>query len=137
MSNAHPIPQSRPVWYLIPTREPVYACHWTGKWVREREVIWTGAIVPGVRFRHASAPGYEAARRQHIAWFNENDRNCNTCVHLERVSHPRDRFGFLYGKCKNPDCDRDHHPYREAERDGVMMFHPNDWMGMTCHLNRK
>jgi len=130
------IAQSKPVWYLIPEREAVYACQWTGQWVPERDVIWTGPVMPGVKFRHAAAPNYEAARKQHVAWFQEADANCNTCRHLKRIAHPKNRFGFLFAECTNADADMETHPYRESIENGVMMFHPDDWMGMPCHMQR-
>lgn len=58
--------------------------------------------------------------------FHESERNCNTCKHLQRVSHPKCPAGFLQGHCL-------HHPYGT---EFVMKFHPKDPMHMRCYEPR-
>jgi hypothetical protein len=119
-----PKKQQQPIMSLIGTREPVYVCHWTGAYVKSKDVVWTGPVVPGVKFKHAAAPGYEDARKESVRSFNESEANCNTCKHLTRIKHEKCRFGFLQGTCNK-------------KGDGsVMKFHADDWMGMECYEAR-
>ena len=64
--------------------------------------------------------------------YNEMDRNCNACRHLERVaSAPRGKpYATWQGKCKSSTPRFDVHPYPLL--DGVFNFHPNDSMNMPC-----
>ena len=55
---------------------------------------------------------------------NDMDMNCNACLNLQRIKHPKDPDGFLYGSCKL-------HPYTNS-----IKFHPDDYMGMPCFINR-
>jgi hypothetical protein len=114
--------------------EAIYQCHWTGAWVRERDVIWTGSVVPGVKARYAAAPGFEDARQECVRLFHESERNCNTCNHLCRVFHNKNKAGFLYGTCNKGRMDA--HPYKHLMVDGVMAFHPDDPMHMPCYESR-
>lgn len=70
--------------------------------------------------------------RAEVVAFHENDRNCNTCKHLERVAHPKDKFGFLFGRCKSTPINM---PYKLRDN-GAMMFHPDDAMLMDCYESR-
>lgn len=97
--------------------------------------MWSGAIIPGVKFRHADGPGFEPSRRRSLALFHECEANCNTCRHLERVKHDKDCSGVLYGRCGNKDSALST-PYLDRIIDGVMPFAPDDWMGMPCHEPR-
>lgn len=45
-----------------------------------------------------------------IRAFNENDENCNTCVHLLRTKHVKCQSGFLQGRCKKKDIPIKFHP---------------------------
>ncbi len=62
--------------------------------------------------------------------FDEMDRNCNTCARLTRVARPKEKARFLYGKCDSTE------PHLYTKKDGVIMFHPNDHMGMECWEHR-
>lgn len=59
--------------------------------------------------------------------FEALDRNCNTCKHLVRVPH-KDSFGFLKGMCGRMNG----HPFQPT-----FLFHPHDWMGMSCWESRR
>ncbi|MGR3218933.1 MAG: hypothetical protein ACUZ8H_03825 [Candidatus Anammoxibacter sp.] len=56
--------------------------------------------------------------------------NCNACLKLERVRREKCKDGFLYGKCDSLECM----PYPRTN--GLIKFHPSDWMGMPCFINR-
>ena len=116
--------------------ESVYRCHWTDAFVWAGDVIWTGPIIPHVKARHAAAPGYQSARRQSAVHFAESEQNCNTCRYLERIKHAKEPHGFLYGRCDNERRQWEAHPYRERIDNAVMIFHPDDYMGMPCHNER-
>lgn len=64
------------------------------------------------------------------AALNDINMNCNACLKLERVKHKKDKWGFLYGKCDSVE------PQIYPRNDGLIKFHPNDWMGMKCFINR-
>ena len=115
--------QSNPICYLLKEKQNVYECHWTDAWVKEQDVIWSGAIMPNVKFKYACTPGYEAERKKEVNYFNEIEANCNTCKHLRRVPHEKCKSGFLYGKCKESKGE-------------IMQFHPDDPMYMPCYEPR-
>jgi hypothetical protein len=75
-------------------------------------------MIPGVR-------GVIASKEEARA-FHETEANCNTCKHLKRVQHEKDRHGFLYGQCG-------HNPFGHMF---VMKFHPDDPMHMRCYVPR-
>lgn len=57
--------------------------------------------------------------------FHENDVNCNTCKHLQRSKHDKDKFGTLVGSCQL--------------RNKPISFHPEDSMFPTnrnCYDHR-
>jgi hypothetical protein len=68
--------------------------------------------------------------------FHESEANCNTCSHLDRVKRPKNAAGFLYGRCKSQAPQIEASPYASRAVDGVMMFHPDDFMGMPCYSSR-
>jgi hypothetical protein len=76
-------------------------------------------MIPGVK-------GANVATKEEARAFHESERNCNTCRDLQRVPHPKHPAGFLYGHCL-------HHPYGTR---WVMMFHPDDHLGMKCYTPR-
>jgi hypothetical protein len=107
--------------------------------VREQDVIWTGAIVPGVKGRFPAAPGYEAARKDNLLAFQMHEANCNTCGWFERQRTDAQKgkagaFGMVHGRCLNPDADLSGHPY-SRDREHITV-HPADYVGMACHQQR-
>lgn len=115
--------------------EEVWRCHWTSQLVWARDVVWTGSIMPGVHAKYPAGPGYKEIMRLSAIEFNRWDANCNTCAHLERVKHDKKPDGFLYGRCCNPEYQWEKNPYHKFG-DGVIAFHPDDWMGMPCYQSR-
>lgn len=84
------------------------------------EVKWVKAYMPGAKggnWRHKSHDTQGAIRA-----FHENDANCNTCKHLQRVKHEKCKFGFLEGRC--------------IAHGMSMRFHPDDPMLMPCYEPR-
>lgn len=71
-------------------------------------------MIPGVKGRKSS--------KVEAAAFHESDANCNTCKHLRRVASDKLGDGLMRGRCG-------HHPYGARF---VMVFAPDDWMGMRC-----
>lgn len=116
----------------------VYRCFYTGAMVSAGNSAITGAMIPGVKARYVMGSGDAAklARKASSVAFHELDANCNTCKHLQRVAHEKSRAGFVLGMCGNKLADRSSHPYRDRERDGVMMIHPDDSMRMPCYESR-
>ena len=107
----------------------VYPCRFTGKPVHSDNCRIVGPMIPqasGVRYVASldSKAEEKASRRD----FDENEANCNTCRHLQRVPSRKGVSGLLYGKCLS--TPHDSHPY--GMENGIMSFAPDDWMGMPC-----
>ncbi len=83
---------------------------------------------PGIKGVNIRAADWDY--KAEVQAFHENDRNCNTCVHLRRRKHPKDKFGTLYGDCASTPIN---HPYPTT--DGIW-FHPDDAMLMECYQPR-
>jgi len=146
---------SGPVDYI--DGELIYVCHWTGKRVKESEMILTAPCIPQVKGLHPAAPGYKEARRESYEAFCDSDANCNTCRHLERIPHEKCQYRMLYGRCKSTPIN---HPYIEKPRNWFLSslwtvvllvrkifflnlfwkipitFHPDDCMNMECYESR-
>ncbi len=71
----------------------------------------------------------------HIA-FSECERNCNTCHHLVRLKHEKQKDGMLFGKCAINSQELSEDSFHKRDADGVMKFHPNDPMHMPCYVSR-
>jgi hypothetical protein len=66
--------------------------------------------------------------------FDRSERNCNTCIHLQRIKHEKCLSGFLQGKCLSTPIN---HPYVDRFVSyGNIVFHPNDPMHMECYEPR-
>lgn len=111
----------------------VYLDHYTKRPVVD--AIWVGATIPGVNAKYPIAPESKTLHKQQQIWFHEADRNCNTCKHLQRIKHPKNIAGFLYGRCTSDSPMHECSPYK-LERDGSMKFHPDDPMHMECYVSR-
>jgi len=68
--------------------------------------------------------------KEERAAYNDINMNCNACLHLVRVKRKKDKLGFLYGRCQSTEETLYYSEY------GYIKFHPNDWMGMWCFINR-
>lgn len=68
--------------------------------------------------------------KEERAAYNDINMNCNACLHLVRIKRKKDKWGFLYGRCQSLEET----PY-PCEY-GYIKFHPSDWMGMSCFINR-
>ena len=111
----------------------VYACQYSDALVWADDFCFIGAVVPQVSgsyvcHRSLGQASYRASRRA----FDATERNCNTCAHLSRVPHAR-RFGFLEGVCLSTPVN---HPYGVEPATNRITFHPDDWMGMQCYVQR-
>lgn len=113
-----------------------YQCDYTGRVTSEIEMH--GALVPGVKRKVpvSNTPEARSARKASAVAFHAMDANCNTCKHLVRVPHEKNSAGFLYGKCSNASGCPDKSPYASRQAGDVMLFHPDDWMGMPCYESR-
>jgi hypothetical protein len=115
-----------------------YRCHYTQAIIFEDYAVKVGPIMPNLPSGEgqrliANTDAAKAAHKQSIRWFHESEANCNTCMDLERVPHEKRKGdSFLYGKCKNPEQAKPPYP----QRDGVMMFPPDDPMHMPCYQPR-
>lgn len=116
----------------------VFECRYTGALIVAPDGVVIGATMPGVKARYVMADTAEAKQRhkeQGIA-FHESEANCNTCRHLQRVLQPKNKGGFLYGRCGNSHGKPDASPYADRSADGVIVFHPDDPMHMPCYASR-
>ena len=112
-------------------------CWHTGVPITEDNSIIASSFVPGVKskWRIANTPEAKEHHRKSAIAFHESEANCNTCKFLERVPHPKNS-GFLYGKCSNSNKQVERSPYYKSMNGDIMMFHPDDWMGMPCYASR-
>ncbi len=115
----------------------VYSCHWTGVPVSIVDSVIGGGFYPGVKSTFICSPDHKHAKKESHRLFNEMDMNCNNCKHLDRVKREKNSAGFLFGKCLSDDRFLTDSPYAYAEENDVMMFHPDDWMGMLCYEQRE
>jgi hypothetical protein len=106
----------------------VYKGHYTGIPVPIQDAVTVGAMLPGLKARYFDIIDHQSEKKFSQQCFNENDANCNTCKHLQRVKHEKNSAGFLYGKCAIDSKE----PRQYPTTDGVMMFHPDDYAGMEC-----
>lgn len=111
-------------------------CHYTQALIPRNESIVLGAVIPQVSASFACHPLAKPARTKSVMAFNECEQNCNTCRHLERVEHPKDKHGFMSGVCGNDKGFPSQNPYYEENPSRQMKFHPDDWMGMPCYEAR-
>lgn len=116
----------------------VYRCHYTSELVWADAAAFVGATMPGVRARYVVSPGPIPLARHKAQGilFHESEANCNTCSDLERVKHAKARDGLMRGKCRNPHSQQEANPYHNRFDGQVMVFHPDDWMGMPCYNSR-
>lgn len=109
--------------------DAVYLAHYAQRLVWPDESTYAGAIVPQVNQCYVDAKD-PTARKASVKAFDESERNCNTCLRLNRIPHAKDQTGFLHGECES---SKPNHPYKHRFKDyGHMIFHPEDWMGMIC-----
>jgi hypothetical protein len=84
----------------------------------------------------ADTPEARAAKKRSEIDFHACEANCNTCSHLQRVVRPKNRAFLLYGQCTNPNTQKHLSPYASRFEGDVMVFHPDDHMGMPCYVSR-
>ena len=121
---------------FIDENGPVYRCHYTKELIDSDRVKWVGSVMPQSKISWAvGGEGWKKGWRRDRALFAEMDQNCNNCIHLVKrikLSRPEEIAGFACGVCDNPE--RLDTPY--TERDGNIVFAPQDYMGMECFKNR-
>lgn len=115
----------------------VFRCRYTDGLVWANQALVVGATIPGVKARYVIADTSEARQQHRLSGisFHESEANCNTCAHLERVAHLKNA-GLLYGRCASPEAVRQASPYFARAMGDVMVFHPDDYMGMPCYKSR-
>lgn len=102
------------------------------KFLFSDNAVKVGPTIPGVKTQYLIHKDELESHKQSIKLFHESEQNCNTCIFLERITHPKDSSGFLYGKCKNSRCENT--LYNSTKEH--MMFHPDDPMHMSCYQAR-
>jgi hypothetical protein len=105
----------------------VFVCQYTQSMVTVDSSIFIGPVMPNVNGTYVCAPHALAAFKSSRANFNAEERNCNTCKSLQRIQHAKNKGGFLYGRCGKGITE---HQY--PMKGDVIMFHPDDPMGMPC-----
>lgn len=116
----------------------MYRCRYTSSIVSSDSVVAIGSRIPGLHSRHYMA-GTDEARRLYKAEgiaFHDAEANCNTCRNFDRVKHPRNTAGFLFGICRGSEGAPDESPYADRAQNGVMIIHPDDPMHMPCYESR-
>lgn len=111
-------------------------CRYTGELFDASTGIIRGPTIPNVAVAYLDGPNSAKLHAENVALFHENDANCNTCRNLERVKHPKEPSGFLYGRCSSPVGKPSASPYADRTHNGVMIFHPDDPMLMPCYESR-
>ncbi len=109
----------------------IMKCCYTGVELTEETMVTVGPILPNISHLKLKFYLHKDAmplHKQSIKWFHESEANCNTCKHLERIKHAKDKAGFLYGKCKVESSES-----QLYKRDDMLMFHPEDPMHMNCY----
>lgn len=111
-----------------------WRCHYTKQLLHCTKAQWIGSMLPQANYAHAvGGDGWKQLWRYDRACFADMDRNCNSCTHLiKRVPMSKKEVGLSAGICNHKT--REPTPY--AERDGNIVFAPQDWMGMSCFENR-
>ena len=109
----------------------IYKCFWTNKLVAITDAVITGSFYPGIKVKRIAVRDHQAAKKSSHGLFNIMDANCNTCVNLCRINHEKNA-GFLYGRCSINSQEPKSYPVK----DGIMQFHPADYMGMGCYVPR-
>ena len=101
----------------------VYVCRFTKKYVPTSDHIFLGEVSPQVKGSFVCAPDALPARIESAKGFATVDRNCNTCINLDRRLHGKQHPSVSHtGMCK-------------ITRQPVA-FHPDDYMGMPCWVQR-
>ena len=114
-------------------------CHYSGRWFVRRYGVWLGAVMPQVHAKYLCHPIYgKPAYILSKQFFNESERNCNTCRYLQRPSFHRNEYhlsGLMPGICQSIDFDANAHPYYQNNK--FFLFPPEDFMGMKCWESRE
>ena len=113
----------------------LYRCRFTGELVGGEGATTCGANIPGVHAAYVlgTSAAAKAAKKQNDQWFHESEANCNTCSHLQRVTHEKRKDGMLLGRCTNAAKAATPYP---APQPGTILFHPDDPMQMPCYVSR-
>lgn len=112
--------------------EEIYRCHWSSELVKASESTASGSFVPGVRVTYTCKADHKEAKKKKYRDFADAEANCNTCLHLERIKHDKDPFGFITGRCNSVPVES----MQLIVREDMIVFHPDDWMGMGCYVSR-
>lgn len=113
-----------------------YYCKYTNIPTHCDLVLTHGAFIAGVKSLTYYAPTEEAKLKykQSRTTFDENERNCNTCVAMQRVPHKKDKYGFLQIQCTSPYKKKSTLMYQQHGT--VFWIHPDDPMNMPCYSHR-
>lgn len=110
-------------------------CHYTGAAVLRADGVVLGPVVPQAPNSYLCHPLAAKARTASVRAFNEFERNCNTCKHLERVPFNKNSLGYkaglLPGKCNKVGST----PLYPQE-DGTILFPPDDHLNQSCYESR-
>jgi hypothetical protein len=113
------------------------------KTVTKKEGKFYGAsLQPNMRGRLKECDSKEDYLTE-VAYFEENDANCNTCKFLKRIPHEKSIFGFLKGICTKPSNILDKKSYygrffiSEDTKELNISFHPDDAMLNNCWETRR
>jgi hypothetical protein len=103
----------------------VVRCHYTGKLVHvgDPTAQYIGPVTPQAPGTYLCAADAREAFKKSRALFDESEANCNTCTHLQRIPHGKQHPSApMRGVC--------------GANGAALVFHPDDFMGMSCWEGR-
>lgn len=108
---------------------------YTGIEAPKEAMVKVYSFYPNYGFMYYDVPDHKEAKQKEYILFADNEKNCNTCIHLERIKHDKTPHGPLYGKCVN-------YIFKESQMNprlhdnNIISFYPGDCMGMECYSTR-
>jgi hypothetical protein len=103
-----------------------YSCIYTGILTHCDNCTKSGSLIPGVKVNYfiSKSPESLVLHKQNQVSFHESEASCNTCTNLNRLPHPKNKFGFVEGSCL------------VGRIKGKMQIHPEDPMHIPCYVSR-
>jgi hypothetical protein len=107
----------------------LHTCFYTKKRVAWVDAICLGAVMPNIVGTYICSPDAAPARQAALREFEEFERNCNTCKHLERIPTERSvpAVNGITAWCSGMS---------DIGYKVKIQFHPDDHMQMKCWAAR-
>ncbi|HET8688443.1 MAG TPA: hypothetical protein VFM18_17670 [Methanosarcina sp.] len=115
--------------------DDLVVCIYTKSLVLRKDAVVLGPVVPQAPHSYLCHPLASKARTASIRLFNEFEKNCNTCKHLERLPFDKNsltyKAGLLPGKCNKAGSTPVY-----PQDNGTILFPPDDHLGQNCYESR-